>query len=66
MLPARKEVGNVKMKKCEVAYEVGGVLKFDEIECDRVDVAHGLVVYYNGDKCVAIYNNNNFVRATLL
>jgi len=66
MLPARKGVRNVEMKKFEVIYTVGTTSNCDAIECTEMTLNENLIEFYNSGELVAFYNVDNFIRATLL
>ena len=66
MLPTRKEVHNVELKKFAVVYTVGNTSGYDIIECTEMALNENLVEFYNDGELVAFYNADNFIRATLL
>ena len=66
MLPARKEVRNVEVKKFEVIYTVGTTSNDEIIKCTEMTLNENFVEFYNGGELVAFYNVDNFIRATLL
>lgn len=64
--PKLKEVENMETTTYEVIYTVTGVLNHDEVKCDYVSVEGNFVSAFKDNERVAIYNKDNFVRATLL
>ena len=66
MLPARKEVEILETTTYEVIYTVTGVLNHDEVKCDYISIEGNFVSAFKDNERVAIYNKDNFVRATLL
>ena len=64
--PKFKEVEILETTTYEVIYTATGVLNHDEVKCDYISVEGNFVSVFKDNERVAIYNKDNFVRATLL